>query len=289
MKKTEVIAALSDQENQAEVEQFASYLEDIYTKQKDGKPENAWWMNKISIQKYAELFRRVKNEGLVFDGKHVTLTNRGINYDYIAYKNKMLIAYPETIMDVELVYQGDKFVPSKDSGSVTYSHDIADPFNRTDDKIIGGYCVIKNKRGQFLTLLTREEFEKHKKVAKTTAIWDAWFREMCLKTVVKKACKVHFDDVYQTMEEEDNQQYEPELLDIPVSHKEKLEAITDLDALRDYYKKHRGLGKAFEALVLDRADEIKAMQEDDVAQPEPENSSDPEQPSQPVTEEKHDN
>jgi len=45
-------------------------------------------------------------------------------------------------------------------------------------------------------------------VAKTDFIWKAWFTEMCMKTITKKACKLHYGDVYTKIEEMDNEQYD---------------------------------------------------------------------------------
>jgi hypothetical protein len=109
------------------------------------------------------------------------------------------------------------------------------------EKIIGGYCVIKNKRGEFLTLLSTTEIEQAKKVAKTTSIWDAWYAEMALKTVIKKAVKFHFDDIYTEMEEEDNKNYDLDLIeDKPVLPEGLVNAIMEaenVDKLKDIYKR----------------------------------------------------
>ena len=185
---------------------------EIEIDKKSGKPKNYFWQ-KINANKLAYLFNKVAEDGLVFDGKHVTLQSTGVSYDYVAYKNKMLIAYPESLIDLQLVYDGDSFSFKKESGKVTYKHEFSDPFGQTDDKIIGGYCVVKNMRGEFITILTKEDLVKHKSVAKTKYIWNAWFKEMCLKTIMKKAVKVHFDDVFEDMNEEDNKQNDLSLVE----------------------------------------------------------------------------
>lgn len=173
---------------------------------------------RLNAEKLAEMFIRVNDEGLVFDGKHITIQSTGITYDYVAYKNKMLIAYPETIMDVSLVYKDDKFSFSKTDNKVNYEHIICSPFNQTDNDIIGGYCVIKNKRGEYLTTLSKEDLEKHRAVAKTDFIWRNWLKEMYLKTIVRKGCKVHYDDIFETMNETDNAHYDIEKINLSAKY-----------------------------------------------------------------------
>lgn len=191
-----------------DVGKFAGHIVKLLTeKNKDGNFKNIWIQN-MKVEALCNLFERVSSEGLVFDGIHITLQSTGISYDYVAYKNKMLIAYPETMIDLALVYEGDDFKFSKHSGNVVYKHEYKDPFNQLDDKVVGGYCVIKNKRGEFLTIISKEEIEKHRKVARTDYIWKAWFKEMCMKTIVKKACKIHFDDIYKGVEDMDNENYD---------------------------------------------------------------------------------
>ena len=73
-----------------QVEQFASYIIKLENERdRYGKLKNPWLANRTE-EEMAELFRRVAEDGLVFDGKHITLQPTGISYDYIAYKNKML-------------------------------------------------------------------------------------------------------------------------------------------------------------------------------------------------------
>ena len=201
-KYTEVKELLKDY-NQVDVEKFTSYCISLEMAKNGSKNP---FMKRLPANKLSDLFKRVTNEGLKFDGKHVTLQSTGINYDYMAYKNKMLMAYPESIIDVDLVYEGDEFTLAKSSSKVVSNHEIVNPFDRTDSKIKGGYCIIKNKRGEFVVTLTKADFEKHRKVARTDFIWKAWYVEMCMKTLIKKCVRIMYDDVYDTIDEEDNKQ-----------------------------------------------------------------------------------
>lgn len=234
------------------IDNFASYcLRLLLDKdKKTGKAKNPFMATKTA-EALAKLFRRVGAEGIVFDGKHVTLISRGISYDYVVYKNKMLVAYPESMLDMDVVKEGDTFSAGKESGKVVYNHTIKDAMEEASPKtIVGAYCVIKNKRGEFLTTLAKEDIAKHRKIAQTDGIWSAWFKEMVLKTVLKKACKYHFEDIFEGINEIDNEsidlsrqvvreEVDPKLVDEVIK---KIESFTVLAELQTYYK---GLASEF--------------------------------------------
>lgn len=210
MERKQILELYKGAKNPIALQTFVSYVIKMDTeKDKEQKLKNPF-MQKLSNEKLVELYKRVENEGLDFDGKHVTIQSTGISYDYVAYKNRMLLAYPESLIDCQLVHEGDEFSVLKDSGKVVYSHKIKNPFGKRE--IIGGYCVIKNKRGEFLVTLNKEDFEKHRKVAKTDYIWKQWYEEMCLKTLMKKSVRVHFDDIYSAMDKEEENHYDLEKL-----------------------------------------------------------------------------
>ncbi len=256
MKKDEIIKLLKDYP-QEEAENFASYcIRLLLAKKRDGSLQNPF-MQKKTAEQMATLFKRVAKDGLVFDGEHITLQYTGISYDYIAYKNKMFLAYPESTIDVNLVYEGDKFSVAKESGSIMYSHKIGDPFNQNEKNIKGGYCVIRNKRGEFITLLSKADIDKHRKVAKTDFIWKQWFVEMATKTIIKKACKLHFSDIFQNIEKNDNENYELENpLDLDLKIKQEIDKIETVKELKDYYKENKGKGKDFDKYITIRKGQI---------------------------------
>lgn len=216
---------------------FEQYVEDLKSKRnKDGTLANPWAENKAPAF-WEDCWHKIEQSGLTFDGKHITVNINGVSYDYVAYKNKMLLAYPESKIDCELVYQGDTFNFEKTNGVVDYKHIFQNPFAHKDDDIIGGYCVIKNKRGEFLTLLSKAEIDKAKRVAKTDSIWKMWYAEMCKKTVIKKAVKFHFDDIYAEMEEEDNKNYDLEQAALPEGLVNAINEAQDVQTLRNIYKR----------------------------------------------------
>lgn len=248
----EDIKKLLTEYNEQDVSRFAQYCVKVQTeKNKDNTLKN-YWAAKYTAENFVYAFKKVAKEGLVFDGVHITFQSTGISYDYIAYKNKMLVAYPESKIDVSVVNEGDTFTFSKKDGRVNYKHEINNPFEN-NKTIIGAYAVLKNSRGDFLTILNSEELEKHRKVAKTDFIWKQWYKEMVLKTVIKKACKQHFEDVYTVIEEMDNENYSLENpIGLNIKWKSEIDAIDNKEDLQDYYKKNKGRGKDFESYVLIR-------------------------------------
>ena len=242
------------QHNETHVYEYILYLQKIEN-EKDKKTKelkNPWFKFK-KTEELISLFKKIHDLWLVFDGKHITLQSTGISFDYIALKNKMLNIYPESIIDVQLVYEGDEIDFAKQSWKVNYSHKISNPFSREEGAIIGAYCVIKNKRWEFLTTLNKEELQKHRKVAKTDFIWKSWFAEMCLKTVIKKAVKIHFDDIYSEIIKMDNEENSLEIpVDIKLSWKQEIDEIKTTEELKEYYLKNKGKWKDFDKYVTIR-------------------------------------
>lgn len=230
--------------DQNQVELYEKYVNSLKTeKTKDGKIKNYWATQKTD-DFFIDCFKKIQTTGLSFDGKHITVNRNGVSYDYVAYKNKMLLAYPESQLDVALVYNGDDFSVRKENGKVEYKHNINSPFSHKDSDIIGGYMVVKNKRGEFFTSLSLEEINKCKSVAKTDDIWKQWFAEMAMKTVIKKAVKLHFDDIFAEMEDEDNKNYDLEKTQEPKQDK-------TLELFKELVK-----GATFEKELIEKFEEL---------------------------------
>lgn len=238
--KKEIIEGLKEYEAEI-VEKYAIYCTKLLLeKDKDGEVKNNWIQN-YNVDKLVYLFKQVAKDGLYIDGQNITIDKRGISYNYKAYKNMLLIKYPESIIDHQLVYNGDVFNFEKQSGKVIYNHKITNPFNQNENDLIGGYCVIKNRRGEFVTTMGREDIEKCRKVAKTDKIWKEWYKAMCLKTVIKSACSLHFQDIYQNILATDNET-ENDLENpqgIEVNDKSKIDDITSLDLLKKFYNENK--------------------------------------------------
>lgn len=201
------------------------------------------WMRSVSDDQAMDLYRKVAIDNLYIDGTSITIQYKKgimISYDYHAYKNKVLNAYPESVFDHQLIYQysdgtRDDFSFYKESGKVVYSHKIKDPF-ASGRTIIGAYCIIKNSRGEFLETINREDIEKFKKTAKMQAIWSAWEDRMVLKSVIKRACGANFYDIVQNMEKIDNENYSPENVNLDALMQIKIEQCKSFADLNRLYQ-----------------------------------------------------
>ena len=227
--------------DKSEVNRYINYLILLETdKDKSGKLKNAWFKY-LKPQQLVDIYLKVSIDGLSIDGETITLQYKGklmVSYNYQAYKNLVLRAYPESQFDIQLVHRGDDFSFRKESGKVIYSHKINDPFNPKPE-IIGAYVVIKNKRGEFLETVNMTDIEKMKAVAKTKVIWDEWFSEMVLKSVMKRACKRHFKDIVTNVETIDNENYDLERAGFDETIQKKVDEATTFDELSKIYREER--------------------------------------------------
>ena len=240
MTKTKLINLLTGFDI-VKVGKYVDYCVNLETeKDKNGGQKNPW-MSKLTESQLAEFFKIVDQEGLEFDGKHIYISNSygktSIGYDYQAYKNKMYITYPESVIDVGIVRENDVYNSWKESGKVHYKHVTGNPFS--DEEIKGAYCVIKNKRGEFLTELSSAEIDKHRKKAKYDNIWKEWTVKMVMKTVIKSAVSIHYQDVFSGMELIDNDNF---CLDNPIEItaelKNEIENIATLEGLKECFEKN---------------------------------------------------
>lgn len=225
--------------NPIEVDIYTKYLNKLKIEtNKQGQLKNAWFKYFTEDQAIG-LFNKVSLDNLFIDGETITLTFKGsviVTYDYQAYKNRMLNAYPESMIDVQNVYEGDTFSFKKNSGKVIYTHDLNDPFSTTEKKIIGSYCIIKNSRGEFIETLNLTEINKMRNVATTKNIWDLWFGEMCLKSVIKRACKRHFKDKFENIEKLDNENYNLDNVETPFDIQKEIDNCKTNEELNQLYR-----------------------------------------------------
>lgn len=233
---------------EAQVNKIIAYIESA-KKSEEGKDANKRPVTNNDAQTLYRLIMKYWNLGLAIDGVNVVITGKNMAMvTFNGYKNKVLATYPETEFDVQLVKEGDTFKFSKDSGHVKYTHDLADPFGTAKSKIVGAYVVFKNKRGEFLETLNRDDYEKMKKASKQAYLWGDWESEFWLKSVIKRACKRHFYDVVDEIDKVDNDDYGLLLDKPPVGEDEDaiqlaLDSIRDTESLDDFRETYKGLGK----------------------------------------------
>jgi len=213
---------------------FINYINDLK------KDDKNWWIKKASKNDLANIFIKVYQTGLTIDGDSVTLNYLKkivVTYDYHAYINKILINYPETIFDFNLVNQGDEFSFKKESGKVIYLHKINNPFETKKD-IIGAYGVLKNRKGEFLEIITKEDIAKFKKTSKMTFIWNSWEDRMILKSIIKRLCNVHFKDLVKDIDKQDNELNEPNRVMFDDEILRGLDDIATIEELNIFYKEN---------------------------------------------------
>ncbi len=139
---------------------------------------------------------------------------------YKGYINKVKQNFPDAQFDIGLVHEGDDLCVSSDSISgATYSLKKKNPFQNDVEELQGVYCFIKaGGRGYFeaigkteLELIkSKNQTEKNNKKYKNNdvSVWDEWYGEMAKKSVIKRACKLHFAQQISDLEEYDNKQYD---------------------------------------------------------------------------------
>ena len=247
----------------AEVSIYIQYLNKLAVEtEKDNTTKKNKWIPYFKDADAVHLYNTVAKDGLFIDGDTITLQFKGsvtVNYNYQAYKNKLLLIYPESKFDIQNVYQGDTFSFKKESGKVFYEHGIENPFEKSK-VIIGCYCIIKNQRGEFIETLNMDDILKMRNVAKTQAIWNAWESEMILKSVIKRACKRHFKDVVVNIEIIDNENYDLETVNLEYQIKELIENATSVEEITKIYNEHIGHckdEKAFLELLTTKKNELK--------------------------------
>lgn len=216
--------------NEQGVNQYCSYVNKLKTEKhgpksdKAGEIKNLWATYKKDDE-WIELFEKINALGLCLDGEMITIDSTGIKLGYKAYKNLVLLRYPEAVFDIQLVKQGDDFTFRKENGRVIYSHKIADPFS--DKAVVGGYCVLKLRTGEFLELLSLKELQKIKAKASSKNIWVEWENEMYLKSIIRRTCKRHCQDVVMELDKIDNESFNLEAEEVFVGQKE-IDAIEEL-------------------------------------------------------------
>jgi len=84
---------------------------------------------------------------------------------------------------------------------------------------------------------------------------------MAKKTVIKKACKFHFEDIYNNINTLDNENYDLDLpTDIEVKVKADIEKLDTRDELVKYYNENKSKytenANSFNKLLAKRQEEI---------------------------------
>lgn len=235
---------LLQKEDSQKVNDLLNHIEHLQTATKKDGSLRYKWHTFLEKDKVIELYKKALSQKLHIDGKHITIENRGgkiqLLYDYIAYKNRLLAIYPEAQIDFNVVYEDDDFSIAKKDGKVFYNHKINNPFNNKDKDVIGVYCIIKINTGDFFITLDRDEINQLRKIATTDYIWKDWFKDMCIKSAIKKIVNKHFDDIYREINDNDNETINLDNpIDIELELKQKIDKIDSIEDLNSFYKKNK--------------------------------------------------
>lgn len=192
------------------VDRYINYLEILKNeKNKSGYLANSWFA-KESDENLIAIFKKLASKELYIDGDKILLRHKGgkliVLIGYQIYKNELLRKYPKAIIDLQIVRKDDEFHFKKENSKIFYTHNIKSAFSETE--IIGAYCVIKCCRGEFLTIMSRDELDKIRSKASFDDIWREWLKQMCLKSILRRACKWHFYDITSHLDVLDNDSFD---------------------------------------------------------------------------------
>jgi len=189
----------------SQINQFLAYIQGEKTKEANSSSKFKPVTSNTDDQLYTMAFK-FYGLGLVIDGINVVITGRGMALPtFHGYKNKVKQIYPDATFDVQLVREDDSFVVAKESGQIVYSHQIGSPFENKEIK--GAYCVIKFGGNEYLETLNSRDYNEMKNASKNPSTWDKWPSEFWLKSVIKRACKRHFNDITIELDKVDNEMF----------------------------------------------------------------------------------
>lgn len=110
-----------------------------------------------------------------------------------------------------IVLPGDKFSVRKEGAKETYEHVVAESnvFNNDYRNMTGAYCYIEytvdGVQKSVVTCMSKNEITKIENTAKKKDIWNQWFDQQVIKTLVRRACKLHFNTITEELDILDNE------------------------------------------------------------------------------------
>lgn len=156
-------------------------------------------LNNCTLESVVKAFYFFGKTGLVPDGVEATLVARKDKINgLVAVYQPMVQGVLKTIhaneaiqsFNVKSVYLGEDFKVTTDENGdhIYYEQDFS--VERIDDNIALFFAVAKLKSGQVIVeVMTKRQVDKHKLLAKTPYIWQKWYSEMGIKTVIHRILK----------------------------------------------------------------------------------------------------
>lgn len=185
------VALLSKGIDKVRYDRFEKRIAD--TIKGDTKDKKAW-LKKLNILQKLQLYRQAASFDLEIDMKDVYLEHRsGVVTVEFSWRALLKIAkqdYPSLEIDMDVVFQGDKYTQQNESGFYQYSHNPASPFSN-DRQYIGAFCGIRinGKDTIVLETINKGDIAKMKQASKGGHTWNNWPLEMIRKSVLKRALK----------------------------------------------------------------------------------------------------
>ena len=136
------------------------------------------------------------NRGLDCNGVDIQyIPGRGLAPTAQGYRTKVLLLYPNSQIDVQIVYKGDTISYERTNNEVIYKYVAGDIFSKKEK--VGAFCYINTNNEnniQVFETLSLDEIANMRKASKVSFTWNTWEDEMIRKSVIKRACKRLFND-----------------------------------------------------------------------------------------------
>jgi len=153
-----------------------------------------------------------------YKNKNTGKVQASLQVGWRGYIHKIKKYNPTCDIQVGLVYVGDAFEKYSESGVAKYRHKpkVENCFENDPAKLVGAYCYIsysvdRQPKAVCETIGKKEiELIKSKNPMKDKNVWDEWYNEMAKKSVIKKACKLHFAGAVHELDQYDNKNYDLE-------------------------------------------------------------------------------
>jgi len=143
---------------------------------------------------------------------------------YKGYIYKIKQSFPNAIFQASLVRKLDEIKVYKEKNNDYVDQKYNSPLSKKNNDIIGAYCLItflnNNDTKSVVEFLDKEDLDLIKSKSKTKegrkdkygkiilTIWQEWEGEMCKKSAIRRACKVHFPSETKDLNEFDNKMYD---------------------------------------------------------------------------------
>jgi recombination protein RecT len=140
--------------------------------------------------------RKAAQDGLIPDGDDAVINMYGNVAKYTVMAAGLLKKIRNSgeigLVHANVVYNGDEFSHWVDEKGPHLKHIPSLTTKKDDNQITHAYCTLTTKDGfPYVSILSREQIEKRRGCSQqANGIWAKWYREMCIKTVVRDISKV---------------------------------------------------------------------------------------------------